>query len=270
MENNNPQKKDILAQICDKKHLHVEKQKNLRSEASLHNKLPDIAAPRDFIGAIKAKIAAGDNALIAEIKKASPSKGVIRADFEPSIIAQAYSNAGAACLSVLTDVEYFQGNDEYIKTAKEAVDLPVLRKDFIVDSYQLVESRFIGADCILLIMAAITDEQAAEFENIAHKLGMAVLIEVHDEEEMQRALKLKSPLIGINNRNLKTLEIDLNTTIRLAPMVPEDRIVVCESGVYSNDNIKTMNKAGVKTFLVGESLMSKNDIETATRTLLGK
>jgi len=210
---------------------------------------------RDFEGALRAKIAQGQPAVIAEIKKASPSKGVIREDFIPADIAQSYAEHGAACLSVLTDRDFFQGSADYLKQARASCDLPVLRKDFIVDAYQVYEARVMGADCILLIAACLQDAQMAELEALAHSLGMAVLVEVHDAEELDRALKLKTRLLGINNRNLRTFEVSLNNTLDLLPRVPADRLLVTESGILGAADVKTMRDAGVHAFLVGEAFM---------------
>ena len=211
--------------------------------------------PRDFIGAIRAKIAAGNAAVIAEIKKASPSKGVIRADFNPAEIAKSYELGGAACLSVLTDVEYFQGSADYLKQARAACNLPVLRKDFMIDAYQVYEARAMGADCILLIAAAIDLAKMRELENIAHNLGMAVLVEVHNGDELELALQLETPLVGINNRNLRTFDVTLQTTLGLLERLPGDRIVVTESGIFTADDVKLMRDNNVHTFLVGEAFM---------------
>jgi indole-3-glycerol phosphate synthase len=210
---------------------------------------------RDFVGAIRAKIAAGKPAVIAEVKKASPSKGVIREDFIPADIAQSYAEFGAACLSVLTDVQFFQGSVDYLKQARASCQLPVLRKDFMVDAYQIYESRCMGADAVLLIAACLDDAQLKDMEAIALGLDMAVLVEVHDQAELERALKLKTPLIGINNRNLKTFEVSLDTTLALRSQVPADRILVTESGIHTRDDVLRMGAAGVNAFLVGEAFM---------------
>ncbi len=210
---------------------------------------------RDFVGAMRRKIAAGQAAVIAEIKKASPSKGVLRADFIPADIAQSYAEYGAACLSVLTDKQFFQGQVDYLKQARASCQLPVLRKDFLVDAYQVYESRAMGADCILLIAAALDDAQMADFEAIARSLDMAVLVEVHDAAELQRALKLKTPLMGINNRNLRTFEVSLDTTLALQKNVPADRLLVTESGILTKADVQRMRDAKVDAFLVGEAFM---------------
>ena len=261
---------DVLSKICKDKKVIIQSLKNAVSEEALLEQIKSLPETRGFAKSIKVKIEAGDNALIGEAKKASPSRGLIRNYFDPAVIASSYEGGGAACVSVLTDVQYFQGSDEYLKIAKNACNLPILRKDFILDSYQVVESRAIGADCILLIMAALNVEQAIELEDKAIELGLDVLIEVHDESDLEQALKLKSSLIGINNRNLKTMKVDLANTELLAPKVPEDKVVVCESGINGYADIIRMNEIGVRAFLVGDAMMSQADILLATKNLLGK
>lgn len=259
---------DVLAEICAVKCEHVAARKAERPLARLLAELPS-EPPRGFAAALKAARAAGRFALIAEIKKASPSKGLIRADFEPAGLAEAYAAGGAACLSVLTDTPYFQGRDEYLAAARAAVALPALRKDFMLDPWQIVESRALGADCVLLIMACLDDARARELAAAAGELGMDVLVEVHDEAELDRALDLPVPLLGINNRDLKTLKVDLATFERLAPRVPADRLLVAESGLYGHDDLVRMARAGAQAFLIGESLMREADVTAATRRLLG-
>ncbi len=259
-----------LAEICDKKREHIAKQQWLCSEAVLLSRAKTVEPPRGFIEAIRKTLAANKIALIAEIKKASPSKGLIRADFDPATLAKAYMAGGATCLSVLTDEPYFQGSDAYLSEARNAVHLPILRKDFMVDPYQIIESRALGADCILLIMAALSNAQAQELEACAHALSMDVLVEVHDEEEFARAAThLTSPLLGINNRSLKTLNVDLHTSEKLSGNLSAGKIGVCESGIATNDDIKRMQKSGFHVFLVGESLMRQTDVMSATQQLLG-
>ena len=226
--------------------------------------------PRGFGEALKQAAAAGRPGLIAEIKRASPSGGVIRPDFNPALLARAYKAGGAVCLSVLTDAPYFQGSAEHLVAAREAVDLPVLRKDFILDPWQVYESRAMGADCILLILAALADDAAREMTALARALDMDVLVEVHDREELERALLLETRLVGINNRNLKTLKIDLTTTERLAPLVSPDRILIAESGIAGHADLARLQAVGAQAFLVGESLLRQPDITEATRALLGK
>lgn len=261
---------DTLTEICNKKRDHIAAQKQLAPEAMLYERALKVTPPRGFHTALKKRIATGDIGLIAEVKKASPSKGIIREDFNPVTIANAYENGGATCLSVLTDAPYFQGADGYLIAARAAVNLPVLRKDFMLDVYQVLEARSLGADCILLIMAALSDTQAKELEDVAQELGMDVLVEVHDAPELERALThLASKLIGINNRNLKTLAVDLATSETLRKTIPEGYTVVCESGIASPADIARMRAADMHCFLVGESLMREENIATATRQLIG-
>ena len=222
---------------------------------------------RGFADAVAAKIAGGDAAVIAEVKKASPSKGVIRADFDPAAIARSYEAGGAACLSVLTDIDFFQGAYEYLVAARDACALPVLRKDFIVDAWQLYESRVLGADCVLLIAAALDDVQLAEYAFIAGELGMDVLVEVHDLDELERALPVPARLLGINNRNLKTFDVSLQTTLALKPMVPADRVLVTESGILGRADVALMRDNAVDAFLVGEAFMRQPDAGAALRAL---
>lgn len=261
---------DVLSEICTRKREHIAACKRTIPESSLLEQLEGAPAVRPFRRAIEAKIQSRGIGLIAEVKKASPSQGIIRSDFDPASIAQAYAANGATCLSVLTDEPYFQGKPEYLKAARAACNLPVLRKDFMLDPYQVYEARAMGADCILLILAALENEQARELEAIAHRLGMDVLAEVHDEAELERALNfLATSLVGVNNRNLKTLEVNLSTSEMLAPkIIAHHRIGVCESGIATPADIVRMRAVGVHSFLVGESLMREHDIGAATRALL--
>ncbi|MEH6546477.1 MAG: indole-3-glycerol phosphate synthase TrpC [Sneathiella sp.] len=260
----------ILAKICDDKREHIQSCKNQMSLSEL-DKLAKAASPtRGFISALRSRRAAGDYGLIAEIKKASPSKGLIREDFDPPSLAKAYEVGGATCISVLTDQPYFQGCDDYLVAARNATSLPVLRKDFMLDPYQVTEARALGADCILLILAALGDEQAQELEQCATEWGMDVLIEVHDLPELERTSVLKSPLIGINNRNLKTLAVDIATTEELSSNLPDGCLAVSESGLYTPADLSRMEKAGCGCFLVGESLMRQQDVAAAVHHLLKK
>jgi indole-3-glycerol phosphate synthase len=246
---------DILQKIVAVKREEIAEAVRRKPLAEVREDAESRVLTRDFVGAIRAKIAAGQAAVIAEVKKASPSKGVLREDFIAADIAQSYAEYGAACLSVLTDKQFFQGSVDYLKQARASCQLPVLRKDFMVDAYQIYESRVMGADCVLLIAAILDNGQMAEFESIARMLDMAVLVEVHDEGELERALKLKTPLIGINNRNLRTFEVSLNTTLALRDKVPADRVLVTESGILSKADVTRMREAGVHAFLVGEAFM---------------
>ncbi|NBC31381.1 MAG: indole-3-glycerol phosphate synthase TrpC [Alphaproteobacteria bacterium] len=258
---------DVLDRICAGKRAEVAARRAARPYEDVLEAARAAPPPRGFAGALVAAAAAGRTGLICEIKKASPSKGLIRADFDPATLARAYADGGATCLSVLTDTPWFQGTDAHLTEARRAVALPVLRKDFTLDPYQLAEARALGADCVLLILAALSDEEAAALAAEAAALGLDVLCEVHDEAELARALVLPCRLIGINNRNLKTLEVDLATTERLAPLVPPDRLVVAESGLATAADLARMARLGVTTFLIGESLMRQPDLAAATRLM---
>ena len=246
---------DILTEIIQYKTQEVRRRIGITSVDELKTKLDDVPVTRSFVGALKAAIERGEAAVIAEIKKASPSQGVIRKDFDPIEIARSYAAGGATCLSVLTDTHYFQGSDDYLLQARDVCELPVLRKDFIVDSYQIWESRAIGADCILLIASALTDGQLTDFSGLATDLSMDVLVEVHDEQELQRALRLNLPLVGINNRDLRNFHTTLATTLDLLPLIPQDRIVITESGIHSADDVALMRRHNVHGFLIGEACM---------------
>ncbi len=258
---------DALARICADTAIETERRKAIRPLAIIREQAKGAPPVRGF-GRALVHTAVERFALIAEIKKASPSGGLIRPDFDPIALAQAYQRAGATCLSVLTDGPYFQGSSDYLRAARAAVELPVLRKDFMLDPWQIYESRAIGADCILLIMACLSDDQARELEDVAESLGMDVLVEVHSREELERALALRTHLLGINNRNLKTLKTDINTTVELSELVPPDRFLIGESGLRTHADLQFLAKAGVNCFLVGESLMRQDDVEAATRALL--
>jgi indole-3-glycerol phosphate synthase len=250
---------DILTRIIDTKRQEVRAAQSALPLTALHELARATEPPRDFIAALRSKIAAGKAAVIAEIKKASPSRGVLRENFDPAAIAASYERYGAACLSVLTDAQYFQGSAEYLKSARRACKLPVLRKDFMIDPYQVYEARAMGADCILLIVAALEDALMCELEQTAQSLGMAVLVEVHDGAELDRALALQTPLLGINNRNLRTFETQLDVTLRLLDKVPGNRIVITESGILTTDDVARMRDKKVNSFLVGEAFMRAPD-----------
>jgi len=261
---------DILAQIVATKHEEIAAAQKRVPLAAMRADAESRLLTRDFVGAMRAKVAAGLPAIIAEIKKASPSKGVIREDFIPADIAQSYAEHGAACLSVLTDRQYFQGSPDFLKQARASCGLPVLRKDFMVDPYQVYEARAMGADCILLIAACLSDDQMRDLEALARSLDMAVLVEVHDRDELHRALKLRTPLVGINNRNLRTFEVSLQTTLDMLPEVPADRLLVTESGIVSAADVQQMRSANVHAFLVGEAFMRAPDPGVALAELFAQ
>ncbi len=258
---------DILNTILARKREEIDQRSRVRPLADLRARAANRPAPRGFVDAINRAIAAGDPAVIAEVKKASPSKGLIRADFDPAAIASSYQAGGATCLSVLTDVDFFQGSNLYLGVARGACELPVLRKDFTIDPYQIYEARMIGADAILLIVAALEDGPLVEMANLAHELGMDVLVEVHDIDELERALQTDCQLIGVNNRNLRTFEVSLETSLQLKDAVPRDRTLVTESGIASRADVARMREAGIDAFLIGESFMRERDPGMALRRL---
>jgi indole-3-glycerol phosphate synthase len=260
---------DILRRILTRKAEEVRERRARVSLDELQRRAARAPPPRGFVNAMRAQIAAGKPAVIAEVKKASPSRGVIRADFHPAQIARSYEASGAACLSVLTDVDFFQGADAYLREARAACSLPVLRKDFIVDAYQVYEARSLGADCILLIVAALNDRQLVELSTLAHALGMDVLVEAHDAVELDRALATSARLIGINNRDLRTFETSLETTLALRDRVPAERLLVTESGIHTHADVARLRAAGINAFLVGEAFMRTDDPGTELARLFG-
>ena len=260
----------VLAEICREKMNYVERMQHLIPDIVMSERAKVQTSSRGFIQSIRAKKADGEPALIAEVKKASPSKGIIRHDFDPQRIARIYETNGATCLSVLTDAPYFKGSDEDFEAARAVTRLPVIRKDFMLTPYQIVESRALGADCILIIMAALDDKTAKTLYTLANDFGMDVLVEVHDREELDRALALNPKMVGVNSRSLKTLKVDLQTAYDLLPHIPADVIRVAESGIYTNEELSALHSAGFDAFLVGESLMREHDIGQAVQKLLGK
>lgn len=260
---------DILNTIVARKHEEVAARRSVLPEAELRARAAEAGACRGFASALRQRIGAGRAGVIAEIKKASPSKGVIRADFRPAEIAASYAQGGAACLSVLTDIDFFQGSDAYLQEARAACALPALRKDFLIDAWQVYESRVLGADCVLLIVAALSDGQLEEYAGLAAELGLDVLVEVHDEDELQRALRVPAPMLGINNRSLRTFEVSLDTTLRLREAVPADRLLVTESGIHTPDDVQRMRQNGVHAFLVGEAFMRAADPGAELSRLFG-
>lgn len=250
---------DILLKILNRKREEIAERSKMIPLEKLRQQADDQPEPRGFVTALVSKVQAGQPAVIAEIKKASPSKGVMRPDFHPAEIARSYARAGAACLSVLTDIDFFQGSDAYLIEAREACELPVIRKDFIIDPYQVYEARVMGADCILLIVAALNDKKLKELSDLAAELGLDVLVEVHDEAELERALKLPNKLVGINNRNLRTFETTLDTTLAMLDKIPDDRLVVTESGIHTSEHARLMRNNNVHAFLVGEAFMVADD-----------
>lgn len=261
---------DILEQIVSVKHLEVEAALKRKSMAAMQADAYSRVQVRDFEGALRAKMASGASAVIAEIKKASPSKGLLREPFEPADIAQSYAGYGAACLSVLTDKDFFQGSADFLKQARASCDLPVLRKDFMVHAYQIFEARAMGADAILLIAACLDDARLADFEAIAHELGMAVLVEVHGMQEMARALRLATPLLGVNNRNLRTFEVDLGVSLQAKAECPLDKLLVCESGIATAEDVARMRQADINCFLVGEAFMRAPEPGEALKALFAE
>jgi len=258
---------DILLKILATKRQEIAERSAKKSLNALMEDAKNASKIRPFVGALRASVAAGKPAIISEIKKASPSKGVMRANFIPDEIAKSYQQGGASCLSVLTDKDYFQGSEAYLQEARQACTLPVLRKDFTIDPYQVYEARTIDADCILLIVSALEDTQMAELYALATELGMDALIEVHDEQELERALKIDAPLVGINNRNLRTFETDLNTTIRMLDLIPDDKLIVTESGIHTLEDVALMRDHQVNTFLVGEAFMRADNPGTELQKL---